>query len=88
MYAPSLIVERYKFAGPFRLKPLAHWDAFGTLPLDPVADKELKWNSAVGVDTRVCVQSLGSVMEIFCTMSGRLSDSGSSLPLSEFPDEM
>lgn len=72
----------------FRLKPLAHWDAFGTPPLAPVADKELEWDSAVGVDTRVCVQSLGSVMEIFCTMSGRLWDSGSSLPLSEFPDEM
>lgn len=72
----------------YRLKHLALWGTFGNLPFDPVAYKKFKWNSAAGVDMRVCVQSLDSVMAIFCTMSDRFSDSRSSLPLSEFSDEI
>lgn len=70
----------------FTLKHFALGDAIGTLLFDLVADAEFKWNS-IYMEMRMCVQSLASVMTIFCTMSGRFSASGSSLPLSEFPEE-
>lgn len=72
----------------FILEYFVLWVACGTIPFDLVADEQFQWSSAADPELGACVQTLGSLMAIFCTMSGRFSDSRSSLPLSEFSDEI